>query len=181
MIRIGIDVDNCLRDFSKAMMDVFLRECPEKVKEPYRIGWDFINVKMPWEEKRKFWVEIFPEEILENSPPLENAVEDFKILKNWANENNCKLVCVTDQEKGVEQYTYKWLAKNNFIFKELHITGDKHTIGLDYIYDDSPIVYSQWVENGNNPDNFFLKKMDYNEYINTKYKVERLIDIIKIL
>ena len=61
------------------------------------------------------------------------------------------------------------------------MTSEKHKLGLDYMFDDSPVVYKQWIDSKNNPDNFFLTIKDYNKHINVKNKVNRLIDIIKIL
>ena len=95
IIRLGVDVDDVLRDITPAIMDVFIKHYPESVINNVIDGWDFPNVDLPIEKKKHIMFYEFPKEIFLYSQPVKNTYTEFKILRDWANKNSVKLVCVT--------------------------------------------------------------------------------------
>ena len=179
--RIGVDVDDVLRDYVGAAMHIFITHYPDYVISPIMKGWDFTNVTLPFVEKFNVIYNEFPEAIFLNSPPVKNAVEDFPILQNWANNKNMRLVCVTAQQEHLIVYCYQWLARHNFVFPELHVTYEKQKVDIDCLIDDSPVNYGKWVDSGRPAENFILFDRTYNQNIDVPNRIYRLSDVFKII
>ena len=141
-MRIGIDCDGVLRDFIPALIDSIKEshsEYSDKILVPK--SWD-------WETWLPFWTEeetekyVFEDNYLDffgvECPPIKESVEDWVILKRWAEDNGHELVLVSAQRPHCEEPTTEWLKKYGFDFKEINYTKHKWSIDVDVLIDDSP-------------------------------------------
>jgi len=180
-VRFGIDVDGCLRDIFTVFNDLMKKNHPELVIKPEPDRYNMNNIDLPLPEKIKLWNGIYAKEIFADSPPMPGAIESFFRFQKWALERDIKLVCATKQTLENAHYTFDWLHRHGIHFSEYHITGDKHKLNLDYIIDDAPNHYEDWVSCGNKEQNFFLMSGVYNEYMDVTNRVKSYDDVIKIL
>ena len=91
------------------------------------------------------------------------------------------MVCVTKQNQENAHYTFTWLHNHGVYFPEYHITDQKYCLNLDYLVDDAPENYEQWVEHGNKEKNFFLRDASYNRYMDVSNRVTNFDEIITVL
>ena len=179
-MRIGVDVDGVQRDFTRAFMNVIRREYPKSIKSEIITGWDFDNVDLPLKLKMSLWEKKFSKEILYDAEPIQFALEDMKILKNWCKANNSQLICATYQSPQVMYLTTLWLKKYNLEFDEIHITENKQLLYLDYLIDDAPKMFTTWIKCGNSSEHFLLMDTSYNQMIKSPNRIYRIKDAIKI-
>ena len=178
--RLAVDLDDVLRDYVGAAMHIFKTHYPECVVQSVMEGWDFTNVALPFAEKFDVIYNKFPKFIFLDSPAVENA-EDFHALQDWAKNKNIRILCATAQQEHLIGYAYQWLAKNNFIFPEFHVTYDKQKLDIDCLIDDSPVNYEKWVDAGRPAENFILFDRTYNKNINAPNRIFRLSDVFEII
>lgn len=181
MIKIGIDVDGVLRNTIEKVNEVFKKHHPDSVIGDIAYNYNFPHINMPLEQKMSIIFNEYPKEIFLNAEPYKEAYDDFLNFISWADENNAKLVCATSQEKHLIGLTFSWLAKHNFPFEELHITSKKGEIGLDYLIDDSPHNFSEWVKNGNPEQNFILMDRDWNRKVEAPNRIKRISEAMEII
>ena len=141
-MRIGIDCDGVLRDFIPDLVNKIKETNPEHSDEILvPNSWD-------WEQWLPFWTEdetedyVFVQHYKElfgrDSTPIKEAVEDWSVLREWANENGHELVLVSAQRDNCKDITREFLDKNGFDFDEYNFTHDKWSIDVDVLVDDSP-------------------------------------------
>ncbi len=176
--RVGVDVDGVLREITPVIMELFKKHHPDKIKQELVDGWDFPNVDLPVSEKMDFMFKRFPKEVFLLSKPFKDAKKEFDKLQKWADDNEVFLVCVTHQNDKLIHLTYMWLATHMFIFKEIHVGGNKHEKPVDYLIDDSPENYEKWVKAGRDPKEFILFDSTYSKHIDAPVRIEKLTDAI---
>jgi uncharacterized HAD superfamily protein len=182
MIKVGVDVDGVLRNLMSGINNVFKNYYPEYIdvdKIPH--NYDYPHIKMPLKDKFDIIFNEYPEDIFLKTKPYSGIIKQFEILKDWAQKNNIKLVCATSQESHLISMTYLWLGKYNFAFDELYITKDKGAIGLNYLIDDGPPNYYNWIQNGNPEENFFLMNRSWNKDVPATNRIKKIVDAIKII
>jgi len=180
-LRIGVDVDGVLRNITPTLMRLFKEHHPDAVKSDLIDGWDFPNVDLPLQTKMDFMFKRFPKEVFLYSKPFKDTQDEFKKLQKWADDNDGFLVCVTTQEDHLIGLTYMWLATHNILFKEIHISGNKHEKPIDYLIDDSPSNFSKWVGAGRKPEDFILFDATYNQDVDAPNRIEKISEAIKII
>lgn len=181
MIKIGFDVDGVLRDNMAKVTEVFKLYYPHSVIGEVAYNYDFPHIQMSLKDKFNIIFNEFPKEIFLDALPYQGVCEDFLNLLSWADENNFKFACATTQEKHLITLTYSWLAKYNFSFEELYITNKKGEIGLDYLIDDAPYNYENWIKNGNPEENFFLMHRDWNHDVPATNRIRRISEIKNLI
>lgn len=181
IIRVGVDVDDVLRDITSTMMNLFKKHHPDAVKSDVVDGWDFPNVDLPLEKKLDMMFKEFPKEVFLYSEPLKNTKEEFAKLKKWAEQNNVRLVCVTTQEEHLIGLTYMWLAMHNFLFKEVYIEKNKYECPIDYLIDDAQHNFENWVKAGRDPETFLLFDAPRNQHANAPIRIKCLTEAIQYI
>ena len=179
--RIGIDVDGVLRNLMTGINKVFKTHYPEFIVGEIAYNYDFPHIKLPLKEKFDIIFNKYPEDIFFKTKPYPNTITQFQYLKRWAKKHNFKLVCATTQEPHLVGMTYLWLGKHNLVFDELHITSDKGALGLDYLIDDAPHNYDNWIKNGNPEENFFLMDRDWNKDVKSSRRIKEIGEITKFI
>ena len=182
-MRIGIDCDGVLRDLIPCIIDGIKETHPQhtdKIKTP--LSWN-------WSDWLPFWTEdeaeqyIFEDNHLDffgiDCPPIDSAVEDWKTLKRWAEDNGHELVLVSAQRDHCIEPTDDWLKEYGFDFNEKHYTKHKWSIDVDILIDDSPEKLNDFNKKsvvGGVP---ICMKQTWNTECQTKYmSIDRLSDII---
>lgn len=181
MEKIGLDVDGVLRDVMHGINKVFKTHYPEHVIGEIAYNYDFPQIKMPLKDKMNIIFNEYPEEVFVKTKPYEGTIEHFNNLKCWAKKNKKKLVCATAQEPHLIAMTYLWLGKYNLTFDEIHIVKNKGGIGLDYLIDDAPKNYIDWLKNGNPEKNFFLMNRDWNQDVPATNRIKNISEITKFI
>lgn len=144
-----VDIDGVLRDFSSKFQEVFLREHPEYVKKDIKplTSWGLAAAYPKSEEYlHKFGFEDHAEEIYTEAPVINDALRDFKNLKQWCLINNHRLILVTSQPRTkLQLYTLQWLLANGFKNKEICIVReDKTVVNGDVLLDDGMHNLVDW-------------------------------------
>ena len=185
-MRIGIDCDGVLRDLIPCITDSIKETHPEhtdKILEPN--SWN-------WEDWLPFWTEerteqyVFEENYLDffgpECPPIKESVEDWKILKRWAEDNGHELVLVSAQREHCEEPTTKWLKEYGFDFEEIHYTKNKWSINVDVLIDDSPEKLKDFDEKSVNHGHSICMKQSWNKECQaSSISIDRLSDIMSLV
>lgn len=90
-----------------------------------------MNTFQEWEIKKTFFRRNAKTIFLEAKP-----FEGYEIINEVGMENN--ILIVTDQFKGLEHLTLKWLNMWDIRYKDIFFTGNKETVRGDILLDDSP-------------------------------------------
>ena len=182
-MRIGIDCDGVLRDFIPDLIEGIKTTHPQhadKILVPE--SWD-------WETWLPFWTDdetekyVFEDNYLDFfgavATPIKEAVEDWDILKSWANRNGHELVLVSAQRPHCIEPTDAWLEECGFDFKEKHYTKDKWSIDVDVLIDDSPEKLNDFNDKSITGGRPICMKQTWNKECQTKYmSIDRLSDLI---
>ena len=182
-MRIGIDVDGVLRDFTGNLTNHIKENHPEhsdKILEPH--SW-------VWNEWLPFWTDdetekyVFEDNFIDlfgiDCPPIQSSVEDWPKLKRWAEDEGHELVLVSAQREQTKELTDLWLEHYGFDFKEKHYTHQKWSVDVDVLIDDSPekldIFKNRSVAYGNS----ICYRQSWNQGSQKKYMtIDRLSDIM---
>ena len=182
-MRIGIDCDGVLRDLITCITDTVKETHPQhadKILES--TSWD-------WEQWLPFWTNdetekyVFEDNYLDffgvECPPIKSAVEDWKKLKRWAEDNGHELVLVSAQREHCEDLTDEWLDEHGFDFFERHYTKNKHLVDVDVLIDDSPEKLKKFNNESVTGGKAICMKQTWNQECHNMYMgIDRLSDLI---
>ena len=131
-MKIGIDIDDVIRDFVGKLKEIYFREYPSHklIKEDV---WN-MSLWFPIEKEiYKFAFETYAKEIYIQARTYENALEFLIKLRK-----NNRVILVTKQpSKKLEGLTKEWLEIKNIPYDGLIFTQDKSEFAGDYLLDDS--------------------------------------------
>jgi hypothetical protein len=152
-MRIGIDIDGCVRDIHDKLIKVYKREMgvgrgnngghwcdpPEKWYE-YEISKHFSIGKGIYD----FWFKTHVEEIYTKALSYPNLYEIKKL-----HEEGDDIIILTDQpNQATTIYTLEWILKHISYAKEIHFTPDKGKVKCDIYLDDAPHHIKNIVSHG---------------------------------
>jgi 5'(3')-deoxyribonucleotidase len=130
---IGIDVDGVLRDFPQAICNIWNKEYKTRLQPRDITHWDlrqtFKGIKTP-----EFYYE-HGEDLFLNSKMYINSAYYMHELKEAGHE----MVIVTNQPRGLEDLTIKWLNNHKIPYDGIMITKDKGLFKGDILVDDATI------------------------------------------
>ena len=183
---IGIDVDGVLRNFCGALTRVIREHYPQYLKEDFVEikHWDFQNdFNCTRDDIKQIYRYDHVEEIMCNANPVYGAIEQMYSLFDWADKNNHSLVCVTSQKPDIRYYTLSWLGKYGLNFDTIYFTKGrfKWKTPVDYLVDDSPENFGNWVRGRGTESGFILMDRPYNKNIKTKNRIYQIDDIVEHL
>ncbi len=131
MQRIGIDVDNVLRDILPSIIDIYERDFGgERVNPNIITEYGVENYMSRITNPRQFFID-YAEEIFEDSKMFSNA----KDVVDYLRKDN-EVIIVTAQYPGLEDLTLKWLNKHDIKYDGILFGQDKSIVNLDYLIDD---------------------------------------------
>lgn len=138
MIRIGIDVDNVMADFTGGFIESFNRRTGKNLKREDLLLWNFkdaINELYKGEIDGNIANEILWDKNLAISLELRKGVKD--IFNRICNHNEIQVVIVTALAEELIPGRNKWFKKHfNGLNFEIHYETDKEKIDMDYLIDD---------------------------------------------
>ena len=188
ILRIGIDVDGVIRNWSRAVVDIFYERRPELVKSEVIPDWGFSNIEISREELSKLVFDVWVVDLYSRMLPLKDALHSLARIQLWADrfKDDCELICVSDQVNDItKQFTKEFLRKHNLIpiFDEIYLdTGaEKWNYDLTYLVDDAPHNYTGWIEHGKDPNNFILMDSTYNQNIPAIHRISSLTEVPLII
>ena len=186
MKKIGIDVDGVLRDFCDGLTKVVREHYPQYMKD------DFVEVN-DWklannfnctkEDLQQIYWHDYADEIMGNSNPIQGAIEQMYDLMDWAEEKGHSLVCVTSQKLHARHHTLSWLGKYGLNFDTVYFRKgwQKWMVDVDYLVDDSPNNFENWVKGRGMQEGFILMNQPYNGHIKSSYRITELNQIKEII
>ena len=183
---IGIDVDGVLRDFCQGLTKVVREHYPEYLKDDFVeiTDWNFTNdFNCTREDMKRIYRDFHAKEIMGNSNPINGSIDQMKKLFNWADENNHSLVCVTSQKPHIRHYTLSWLGKYELNFDTVYFTRGrfKWKVPVDYLVDDSPENFDNWVRGRGMKDGYIMMNQIYNQESNPSYRITELKEVMDIV
>ena len=185
-MRIGIDVDGVLRDFVSAFKGVVGQEYPNAQIPEMISTWKFEDeiTGLSREEIREIYKDKFSKQCFQDALPFSEAVPAFWTLEKWAKQEGHELIIVTSQIPQNRHYTLSWLGKYSLCPSEVIFERGKHKWihDIDYLIDDSPVNHLYWTRNRKkDKDNFIIFNRSYNQEADSKYRIDSLLDIKKII
>ncbi len=183
---IGIDVDGVLRNFCDALTRVIREYYPQYLPDDFVEikHWNFLNdFSCTRDDIKQIYRYDHVEEIMGNANPIYGAIEQMYDLVDWADKNKHSLVCVTSQKPDIRHHTLSWLGKYGLNFDTIYfIKGRfKWKIPVDYLIDDSPENFGNWVRGRGTDSGYILMDRPYNKNIKTKNRIYQIGDIVKHL
>jgi len=183
---IGIDVDGVLRDFCQGLEAVVKKHYPQYLPEDYtginnwKLSDNFIAEKS---DLQKIYWDEYSKEIMGESPAFEKNVQQMKDLILWGEEVDVTFVCVTSQKPHARYHTLSWLGKHEINFDTVYFRKGwkKWMVNVDYLVDDSPNNFENWVRGRGMQEGFILMDQPYNQHIKSNYRITELNQIKEII
>lgn len=142
---IGLDIDNVLINYTKALSIVIFGEPKEETASWGFEDWGFDHSKF----------ELYQRELLFNNEHIFEPYKDTcSALSELASRHEIHLITHRatlpfyrdrDNAKAMES-TIRTLRRLNFTFDGLHFTQNKHSVRCDLYVDDSPKVIDEFLE-----------------------------------
>lgn len=183
IIKIGIDCDNVLRDFSGKFYEIIKREYPDKIDEELESDFNFSNIDLPMEVKQSLWEKMFSRELFVESKLYEDSLSEYETLVNELSQNvnyEFKFYCVTRQLYDNSFMTFKWLGENKFKFNGIICSNQKYNEDIDFLIDDSPVEYDSWLKHRKET-NFILFNRKYNKHLSPINSINKLSEAAYII
>ena len=167
-LRIGIDVDGVIRDFSTGLYKVIKEHYPDYIKpgseNVYSVeeirkemtNWDLENsFNASKEEIQRIYREEYAETILANGAPFKENVD---YLREQIRKDEHTFIAVTSQHPICSHHTLTRLGKHELGFSSVVFKNGrkKWQVDVDYLIDDSPNNYHAWVSGRQMEDGFIL-------------------------
>jgi len=183
-IRVGIDIDGVLRDFSGTLYKYMKDNYPESIVKDCIDDWNMENCFEGWSKKdlqNLYWNKC-PEIFFRDASPVFGAIFQMWDLFKWE-KKKIKFVCVSSQRTPGTQHSLYWLGDHGLEFRELHFVqaSDKWKVDIDWLVDDSPINYESWVKGRGDDSKFILMDNPYNKDISPLYRIKELKEIKDII
>lgn len=137
-IRVGIDVDNVVLDFTGRFIDCFFEKTGKYIDRNEINTWnfkDFVNEKFLGEIDGNIANEmLFSGELVTG---MDYKLRSKEALIEMNNHNNIEIVFVTALHDDIIHIREAWFKENlNDINYELHFESKKSKIKMDYLIDD---------------------------------------------
>lgn len=139
-IRIGIDVDNVVLDFTERFIECFYEETGLLLTREKITNWNFKNyIDDKYKDNKNICGEmvnemLFSEKLITN---MKYKAKSRETIFDMAKNNKVEIVFITALSENLINIRKDWFA-NNFkdINYELHFESKKSNIQIDYLLDD---------------------------------------------
>ena len=185
-MKIGIDVDGVLRDFCDGLLKVVREHYPHYMKDDFTEINDWTlanNFNCTKEDLQQIYWYDYADKIMGDGIPIYGAIEQMYDLFDWANENNHSLACITSQKPHARYHTLTWLGKYGLNFDTVYFTRGrfKWKIPVDYLVDDSPENFDNWVRGRGMKEGYIMMNQIYNQESNPSYRIKELKEVMDIV
>ena len=183
-IRIGIDIDGVLRDFSGQLYNYMSDNYPESIMKDCIDDWDFQNCFKGWDKKalQELYWEKYPDYFFGSASPLRGAIPQMWDLFEWGRKK-IRFVCISAQRTPGTYASLKWLGSHALSFREIHFIrgSEKWKKDVEFLVDDSPTNYNAWIQGRGNDDGYILMDAPYNQHIKSKHRIYELKEVKDII
>ena len=143
-LRLGIDLDGVVADFTSGWMAFYNREFGTDLKVEDSVTWNGLVELTHFRSMGEFWhwaSDLDGKSLFWHLGTFPGAVDALHAL---AAEGHHIAILTTKPEFAVHD-TFDWLARNQLPTTEVHILEDKWRVDCDVYLDDSPVVLPRLV------------------------------------
>lgn len=145
-MRLGIDLDGVVANFTKGWMDFYNREFGTELVVADSKRWNDLVDLTHFADMDEFWrwsSKLGGRSIFWHLEPFPGAIEALTALA----DDGHSIVVITTKPKFAEHDTREWIARHLIPTTEIHITEDKWIVDCDVYLDDGPHVLPRLVAN----------------------------------
>ena len=145
-MRIGVDLDGVVANFTKGWTKYYEEEFGKKILEDDIKSWGLSEPLTHFKEDIDFWKwakDINGSSIFRNLEVYENSVETLNELSKSGHD----IVIISSKPWWSIHDTLMWLGENKIPTKEIHFIEDKWTIDCEVYIDDAPYQLENYKEN----------------------------------
>ena len=145
-MRIGVDLDGVVANFTKGWTKYYEEEFGKKILEDDIQSWGLSEPLTHFKEDLDFWKwakDINGSSIFRNLEVYENSVETLNELSKSGHD----IVIISSKPWWSIHDTLMWLGENKIPTKEIHFIEDKWTIDCEVYIDDAPYQLENYKEN----------------------------------
>ncbi|MGA7228458.1 MAG: hypothetical protein WBZ45_09665 [Acidimicrobiia bacterium] len=138
-MRLGIDLDGVVADFTKGWVSFYNRDFGADLELDVATEWNGLTELTHFETMRDFWrwsSDLDGRSLFWHLEPFPGAVEALHALDRAGHD----VVIITAKPSFAIDDTHEWIEKVGLPATEVHITDDKWTVDCDVYLDDSPHV-----------------------------------------
>jgi 5'(3')-deoxyribonucleotidase len=146
MVRLGIDLDGVVANFTKGWIDFYNRDFGTELTPDQVVTWDGVTEITHFEKMSEFWrwsSDLDGRSLFWHLEPFPDALEALHRLDRDGHE----IVILTMKPSFAKDDTQAWIAGQGIPTKEVHILTDKWRIDCDVYLDDAPHVLEDLVAN----------------------------------
>lgn len=144
-LRLGIDLDGVVADFTRGWMGFYNPEFGTSLQVEDSVSWNGLIDLTHFKDMGEFWKwssDLDGRSLFWHLETFPGAVEALESLDAAGH----KIVILTTKPDFAVHDTLEWLARHRLPTTEIHILEDKWTVECDVYLDDSPIVLPRLVE-----------------------------------
>lgn len=144
-MRLGIDLDGVVANFTKGWMSFYNREFGTEFSVEDSNSWGDLVDLTHFKDIDEFWEwssDLDGRSVFWHLEPFPGAVE---ALRGFADDGRHVIIVTTKPDFAVRD-TYEWIERHRIPAAEIHILEDKWRIDCDVYLDDSPLVLPDLVE-----------------------------------
>ena len=145
-MRIGVDLDGVVANFTKGWTELYEREFGKKILEEEITEWGLSKPLTHFQEDLDFWKwakDIDGSSIFRNLELYENSVDVLYKLSKDGHE----VVIISSKPWWSIHDTLMWLGENKIPTKEIHFIEEKWKIDCDVYIDDAPYQLENYIKN----------------------------------
>ena len=145
-MRIGVDLDGVVANFTKGWTKYYEEEFGKKILEDDIQSWGLSEPLTHFKEDLDFWKwakDINGSSVFRNLEVYENSVETLNELSKSGHD----IVIISSKPWWSIHDTLMWLGENKIPTKEIHFIEDKWTIDCEVYLDDAPYQLENYKEN----------------------------------
>jgi 5'(3')-deoxyribonucleotidase len=139
MVRLGIDLDGVVADFTKGWIDFYNRDFGTQLTPDQVVTWNGMTEITHFEKMSEFWrwsSDLDGRSLFWHLEPFPGAIEALHRL----HEDGHEIVILTMKPSFAREDTHEWIVSQGIPTTEVHIRDDKWRIDCDVYLDDAPRV-----------------------------------------
>jgi uncharacterized HAD superfamily protein len=139
MVRLGIDLDGVVADFTKGWIDFYNRDFGTALTPDQVVSWNGMTEITHFQKMSEFWrwsSDLDGRSLFWHLEPFPGALEALHQLHQEGHD----IVILTMKPSFAKEDTHEWIASQGIPTTEIHILDDKWRIDCDVYLDDAPRV-----------------------------------------
>jgi 5'(3')-deoxyribonucleotidase len=145
-MRIGIDLDGVVVNFTKGWTTHYKEEFGKEIKEEDEVTWGLSKPLTHFVKEADFWNwarDLNGSTVFRNLEPYDDSIETMKKLSFDGHE----IVIISSKPWWAVTDTFLWIGENKVPTREVHFTEDKWKIDCDIYLDDAPGQLENYLKN----------------------------------